>query len=86
MPICQMRVPKTVTCSRIVLYQGKKSKKLEGSAVSGISWRSADLRGKELVMRLMMHPDPTVQKQALLSVQKVMLARDKLEFLNAQEA
>jgi len=44
----------------------------------------ADLRGKELVMRLMMHPDPNVQKQALLCVQKIMLARDKLEFLNAQ--
>lgn len=42
------------------------------------------MRGKELVMRLMMHPDPTVQKQALLCVQKVMLARDKLEFLTAQ--
>jgi V-type H+-transporting ATPase subunit H len=45
----------------------------------------ADLRGKELVMRLMMHPDPNVQKQALLCVQKIMLARDKLEFLNAQK-
>ena len=44
----------------------------------------ADLRGKELVMRLMMHPDPSVQRQALLCVQKIMLARDKLEFMNAQ--
>ena len=44
----------------------------------------ADMRGKELVMRLMMHPDPEVQKQALLCVQKIMLARDKLEFFNAQ--
>lgn len=43
-----------------------------------------DLRGKELVMRLMMHPDPNVQKQALLCVQKIMLAKDKLQFLNAQ--
>ena len=42
----------------------------------------AEFRGKELVMRLMMHPDPEVQKQALLCVQKIMLARDKLEFLN----
>lgn len=40
-----------------------------------------DLRGKELVMRQMAHPDPDVQKQALLCVQKIMLARDKLEFL-----
>lgn len=32
-----------------------------------------DLRGKELVMRLMAHPDPEVQKQALLCVQKIML-------------
>lgn len=41
----------------------------------------ADLRGKELVMRLMMHPAPEVQKQALLAVQKIMLAPDKLAFL-----
>uniref|UniRef100_A0A7S0S4X7 V-type proton ATPase subunit H n=1 Tax=Chlamydomonas leiostraca TaxID=1034604 RepID=A0A7S0S4X7_9CHLO len=33
----------------------------------------SDLRGKELVMRLMAHPDPEVQKQALLCVQKIML-------------
>lgn len=44
----------------------------------------ADLKGKELVMRLMMHPDSNVQKQALLCVQKIMLAKDKLQFLNAQ--
>lgn len=43
---------------------------------------NAEFRGKELVMRLMMHPDPEVQKQALRCVQKIMLARDKLEFLN----
>eukprot|EP00884_Botryococcus_braunii_P018942 jgi/Botrbrau1/5731/Bobra.0134s0007.1 len=42
-----------------------------------------DLRGKELVMRLMMHPAPEVQKQALLAVQKIMLAPDKLAFLQA---
>lgn len=43
----------------------------------------ADLRGKELVMRLMTSGDPEVQKQALLTVQKIMLSRDKLEFLGA---
>lgn len=43
----------------------------------------AEFRGKELVMRLMMHPEPEVQKQALLCVQKIMLAKDKLEYLNA---
>lgn len=42
----------------------------------------ADLRGKELVMRLMGHPDAEVQKQALLTVQKIMLTKDKLEFLS----
>ena len=57
--------------------------KLTGSLFR-FSCFDADLRGKELVMRLMMHPDPNVQKQALLCVQKIMLARDKLEFLNAQ--
>ena len=46
----------------------------------------ADLRGKELVMRLMNHPEAEVKKAALLCIQKIMLARDKLEFLNAQNA
>jgi hypothetical protein len=32
-------------------------------------------------MRLMLHPAPEVQKQALLAVQKIMLAPDKLAFL-----
>jgi hypothetical protein len=41
----------------------------------------ADLHGKELAMRLMMHPDAEVQKQALLAVQKILLAKDKLAFL-----
>ena len=40
-----------------------------------------DLRGKELVMRHMANPDPDVQKQALLCVQKLMLTKEKLEFL-----
>lgn len=33
----------------------------------------SDLRGKELVMRLMQHPDAEVQKRALMAVQKIML-------------
>lgn len=45
-----------------------------------------DLRGKELVMRLMMHPDPEVQKQALMCVQKVLLSKDKVDFLQAQSS
>ncbi|KXZ45348.1 hypothetical protein GPECTOR_56g445 [Gonium pectorale] len=40
-----------------------------------------DLRGKELVMRLLGHSDVEVQKQALLCVQKLMLSKDKLDFL-----
>ncbi len=40
-----------------------------------------DLRGKELVMRQMANPDAGVQKQALLCVQKLMLTKEKLEFL-----
>lgn len=36
-------------------------------------------------MRLMMHPDADVQKQALLCVQKIMLARDKAEYLANQD-
>ncbi|GLC58327.1 hypothetical protein PLESTB_001347000 [Pleodorina starrii] len=42
-----------------------------------------DLRGKELVMRLLTHSDAEVQKQALLCVQKLMLSKDKLDFLKA---
>ena len=34
-------------------------------------------------MRLMMHPDPDVQRQSLLCTQKIMLGKDKLEFLSA---
>ncbi len=40
-----------------------------------------ELRGKELVMRLMMHPDGDVQKEALLCVQKVLISKDKLDYL-----
>ncbi len=39
------------------------------------------LRGKEVVMRLMMHPDPDVQREALVCVQKILLSRDKIDFL-----
>lgn len=46
----------------------------------------SDLRGKELVMRLMVHPEAEVQKQALLCVQKLMLTKDKLEFLTSSRA
>eukprot|EP00887_Chlorella_sp_A99_P006497 scaffold3.g6497.t1 len=40
-----------------------------------------ELRGKELVMRLMMHPDPEVQSEALKCVQRILLSRDKAESL-----
>ncbi|WIA28333.1 hypothetical protein OEZ86_010883 [Tetradesmus obliquus] len=43
----------------------------------------ADLRGKELMMHLMKHPDADVQKRSLLAVQKIMLPRDKLDFMLA---
>ncbi|PNW88402.1 hypothetical protein CHLRE_01g027800v5 [Chlamydomonas reinhardtii] len=42
-----------------------------------------DLRGKELVMRLLGHSDVEVQKQALLCVQKLMLSKDKLDFIKS---
>lgn len=46
----------------------------------------ADLKGKEPVMRLMQHSDGDVQKHALLCVQRLMLARDKLDFLKRPAA
>uniref|UniRef100_A0A7S3RAK0 V-type proton ATPase subunit H n=1 Tax=Dunaliella tertiolecta TaxID=3047 RepID=A0A7S3RAK0_DUNTE len=39
------------------------------------------MRGKELVMQLMAHPDSEVQKQALLCVQRIMLSKHNLDFL-----
>eukprot|EP00210_Caulerpa_lentillifera_P007158 g6848.t1 len=41
------------------------------------------LNGKEPVMELMLHSDSEVQKNALLCVQKLMLSRDKLDFLTS---
>lgn len=39
------------------------------------------LHGKEAVLRLVAHDDPAVQKQALLASQKILLSRDKADFL-----
>lgn len=41
----------------------------------------SELRGKELVMRLLLHPDSEVQRQALLACQKILLKSDKLDML-----
>jgi hypothetical protein len=43
----------------------------------------SDLRGKEMLMRLMASSDLEVQKRALLAVQRIMLPKDKLDFLQA---
>lgn len=40
-----------------------------------------DLHGKDLVMQLMTSGDSEVQKQALLTVQKIMLSKEKTDFL-----
>jgi V-type H+-transporting ATPase subunit H len=40
------------------------------------------LKVKPLVMKLMVHPDPDVQKQALMCTQKLMLSKDSLELLS----
>lgn len=45
-----------------------------------------DLNGKTHVMRLMTHADPDVQKHSLLCVQRLMLGRDKLDFLQTAPA
>jgi V-type H+-transporting ATPase subunit H len=41
----------------------------------------SELKGKELAMRLMAHPDADVQSQALVCVQRLLLSRDKVEFM-----
>jgi len=43
----------------------------------------SNLRGKEAVMEHMKNNDPEVQKNALLCVQKIMLSKDKLDFLSS---
>lgn len=42
-----------------------------------------DLKGKERVLHLVQHPDPEVQKNALLATQKILLSRDKVDYLAA---
>ncbi|KFM25396.1 putative V-type proton ATPase subunit H [Auxenochlorella protothecoides] len=42
-----------------------------------------ELRGKELVMRLMVHPDQAVQRQALACVQRILLSKDHASALVA---
>ena len=46
----------------------------------------ADCGGKAPVMRLMGHGDAEVQKHALLCVQRLMLGKDKLDFLKRPHA
>ena len=41
----------------------------------------ADLGGKDAVLRLVGHEDPSVQKQALLASQKVLLSKSKADYL-----
>ena len=44
---------------------------------------AVDLKGKEQVLHLVQHPDPEVQKNALLATQKILLSRDKVDYLAA---
>lgn len=39
------------------------------------------MKGKERLLHLVQHPDPEVQKEALLATQKILLSRDKVDFL-----
>jgi V-type H+-transporting ATPase subunit H len=42
----------------------------------------SDMNGKTLVMRLMAHPDPAVQREALLCIQKLLLSKGNLSYLS----
>jgi V-type H+-transporting ATPase subunit H len=41
----------------------------------------SELKGKEFAMRLMVHPDAEVQREALVCVQRLLLSRDKVDFM-----
>jgi len=41
----------------------------------------SELKGKEFAMRLMVHGDPEVQREALVCVQRLLLSRDKVDFM-----
>ena len=41
----------------------------------------SDLHGKQMVMRLMAHPDSNVQKEALMCVQKLLLSKNTLGYM-----
>ncbi|CAG9462664.1 unnamed protein product [Pedinophyceae sp. YPF-701] len=45
-----------------------------------------ELGGKSVLMRLIVHPDPEVQRHALQALQQVLLSEDKLTMLAAMEA
>ncbi len=42
----------------------------------------ADLKAKERVLQLVQHPDADVQKAALLATQKILLSKDKVDYLS----
>jgi V-type H+-transporting ATPase subunit H len=44
---------------------------------------AADLGAKEVAMRLMMHPDVQVQREAFMLVQAMLLSKDKLNYISA---
>ncbi len=43
---------------------------------------SAELKAKERVLQLVQHPDADVQKAALLATQKILLSKDKVDYLS----
>ena len=46
----------------------------------------ADLKGKQLAMRLLAHPDGEVQKEALVCVQRLLLSRDSVDYMDMAQA
>lgn len=74
---------KEMRSAAVILRRCAAGERITGEAERTVRGRGggAALGGKEAVLRLVGHGDAQVQKQALLASQKILLSRDKADFL-----